>query len=519
MRIHDFLDFFAREQPDAECVVFAGRTFTFGEVRAEADRIANGLVAAGIEPGDRVAILAKNCPEMVSFYFGAFKAGAVPVPLNYRLAPAEWAFIVNDAGARMLIARGEYVGAVDAVRADMPTVGQWLAIGAPPPSGWQAWDAWLAAQPATAAARHIAADADAYQMYTSGTTGHPKGAVLQHRAVCSNVVQMMPIVNVQAGERYLIVAPLYHAAAAISMFVALSRGASLYVQEDFVPSEVVRALSEERLVVALLVPAMIQACLVMVPDVAERRYDALRVVIYGASPIAAETLRRAMSIFQCGFAQGFGMTETTAVLTVLTVDDHRHALAERPELLLSAGRPLLGTEVRIVDEQDQPVPTGAIGEIAARGPQIMRGYWNLAEASAKALAGGWMHTGDAGRLDEQGYLFIEDRVKDMIVSGGENVYPREVENILFQHPAVADAAVIGVPDPRWGEAVKAIVVVKAGASVTAEALIAFCRDQLGGYKLPRSVDFADALPRNPSGKVLKRELREPYWKGHARRVS
>jgi len=519
MRIHDFLDFFAREQPDAECIAFGGRIWTYGEVQADANRVANALIAAGIAAGDRVAILAKNCPEYVAFYFGAFKAGAVPVPLNYRLAPAEWAFIINDAGARMLLARGEYVAAVDGVRGELASVGACVAIGAPAPNGWQGWDAWVAAQPATPPARDIAADADAYQMYTSGTTGHPKGAVLQHRAVCSNVVQMMPIVNVQAGERYLIVAPLYHAAAAISHFVAISRGASLFVQEDFVPGDVVRALSEERLVVALLVPAMIQACLVMVPDVAERRYDALRTVIYGASPIAAETLRRAMEVFQCGFAQGFGMTETTAVLTVLTMADHERALRERPELLLSAGRPLLGTELKIVDEQDQPVPTGTIGEIAARGPQLMRGYWNLAEATAKALAGGWMHTGDAGRLDGDGYLFIEDRVKDMVVSGGENVYPREVENVLFQHPAVADAAVIGVPDAKWGEAVKAIVVLKAGAAATADELIAFCRTQLGGYKLPRSVDFIAVLPRNPSGKVLKRELREPYWQGHTRRVS
>jgi acyl-CoA synthetase (AMP-forming)/AMP-acid ligase II len=241
-------------------------------VRDEANRIANALIAAGLAPGDRVAILARNCPELVCFYYGAFKAGAVPVPLNYRLAPAEWAFIVNDADARLLIARGEYVAAIDAVRGELTGVGNWLALGAPAPSGWQEWDAWLGAQSATPPARAIDADADAYQMYTSGTTGHPKGAVLQHRAVCSNVVQMMPIVNIHSGERYLIVAPLYHAAAAVTQFIAVARGASMFVQEDFVPGEVVQALSEERIVIALLVPAMIQACLVMAPDVAARRY-------------------------------------------------------------------------------------------------------------------------------------------------------------------------------------------------------------------------------------------------------
>jgi acyl-CoA synthetase (AMP-forming)/AMP-acid ligase II len=212
------------------------------------------------------------------------------------------------------------------------------------------------------------------------------------------------------------------------------------------------------------------------------------------------------------------MTETTAAATYLFPADHRRALGGEPHLLLSAGRPLLGTEVRIVDENDQAVPNGAIGEVAVRGPQLMRGYWNLPEASADALRGGWMHTGDAGVLDDEGFLFIQDRVKDMIVSGGENVYPREVEDVLFQHPAVADVAVIGVPDERFGEAVKAIVVLKAGESVTAEALLEFSKGRLGGYKRPRSVEFAATLPRNPSGKVLKKELREKYWAGHRRRV-
>jgi acyl-CoA synthetase (AMP-forming)/AMP-acid ligase II len=257
----------------------------------------------------------------------------------------------------------------------------------------------------------------------------------------------------------------------------------------------------------------------MVPDIATRAYPDLKLVVYGASPIAAETLRRAMEVFRCDFAQGFGMTETSAVLTVLTRDDHRRAMAGRPELLLSAGRALPGTEVRIVDENDHPLPPGTIGEIAGRGDQMMRGYWNLPEATTETLRGGWLHTGDAGRMDADGYVYIEDRVKDMIVSGGENIYPREVENVLFTHPAVADAAVIGVPDAKWGETVKAVLQLKPGASASAEEIIEFCRGKLAGYKLPRSDDFVAAIPRNASGKVLKRELREKYWAGHTRRVS
>ncbi len=249
-----------------------------------------------------------------------------------------------------------------------------------------------------------------------------------------------------------------------------------------------------------------------------RNFDKLRMIVYGASPIAADVLRKALEVFRCDFAQGYGMTETTAALTFLSPADHRRALESKPELLLSAGRPIPGTELRIVDDDGQPVPTGTVGEITARGDQLMRGYWNLSEATAEALRGGWMHTGDAGIMDEEGYIFIQDRVKDMIVSGGENIYPREIEDVLFQHPGLTDAAVIGVPDPKWGETVKAIVVKKEGQDVSAEDVLAFCRDKLGGYKQPRSVDFVTELPRNPSGKVLKKELREPYWKGHTRRV-
>ncbi len=519
MLLHDLFDFHAREQPETECIAFAGTSLSYAAVQTAANSIAHALLASGVTPGQRVAVLAKNCAEFVLFYLGCFKAGAVPVPLNYRLAAPEWQFIAADAGAVLLVARGELVDAIDAVRSALPAVREWIALDAAAPDGWRTWDAWLDGQPATSAARTIEASADAYQMYTSGTTGLPKGAVIAHSALFANVMQVAAMLEVRSGERYLIVAPLYHAAAAISAFRALAAGASLFVQEDFAPAAAVAALAEERIVVALLVPAMIQACLMAVPDVAERRYPALRAIVYGASPIGEPTLRRALQVFDCDFVQGYGMTETTSTATGLTPAVHRRALRGEPHLLASAGRALPGTEVRILDGNGAPLPVGTVGEIAVRGPQLMREYWNRPEASAESLRAGWMHTGDAGRLDAEGFLYIEDRVKDMIVSGGENVYPREVENVLLAHPAVADAAVIGVPDPRWGEAVKAIVVLRADAPASADELVAFCRGKLGGYKLPRSIDFIDVLPRNPSGKVLKRVLREPYWKGQTRGVA
>jgi fatty-acyl-CoA synthase len=438
------------------------------------------------------------------------------VTLNFRLAPPEWRFILEDAGARLVVAADEYADALDGLRADVP-VEHWVVLGGPRP-GWDAFEDWCAAASPAPGTVRADPDADLYQMYTSGTTGRPKGAVLTHRAIVEHLHQVRLAMPLRPGDRQLTVMPLFHAGMAIGLYHAVASGAELVIHETFEPDAVVRAMSEEGIAVASLVPAMIQACCVEVPDVADRTYDTLRLMVYGASPIAESTLARALEAFGCDFGQGYGMTETASCVTFLLPEDHRRALAGRPELLRSAGRPVLGTEVRVVDEGDRPLATGELGEIVARGPQLMRGYWNRPEATAEAMRGGWMHTGDAGSFDDEGYLYVRDRVKDMIVSGGENVYPREVEEVLFHHPAVADAAVIGVPDPRWGETVRAVVVLRPGAGASADALMDFCRGRIADYKRPRSVTFLDELPRNPSGKVLKRELRETAWSGQARRV-
>jgi fatty-acyl-CoA synthase len=521
MRLHDYLDYRAREHAPDEFAVQGDRRITYGDVLSEVNRLANALIAAGLQPGDRIAILSKNSIEYAVTYFAASKAGVVPVPLNYRLAAAEWAYIINDSGAKLLIVQDEYVSAIDAIRGELTSVQRFVAVDVDGMEGWGGYRAMVAKQSAQPPERagQIAEDDDVYQMYTSGTTGHPKGAVITHRALAAQLTQVTALIRIDAGQRGLIAVPMYHAAGAVSTFVTIYWGGALFIQSDFNPVEVVRALDEERVGTTTLVPAMIQAILVFVPDAGKRKYKDLRQITYGASPIAEETLRRAMDVFKCDFAQAYGMTETTAVLTYLFPEDHKRAVKEQPDLLLSAGRPVLGTEVRIVDENDKPVPNGAIGEVIARGPQLMRCYWNLGDESAEALRGGWMHTGDAGTMDDYGYIYIQDRVKDMIVSGGENVYPRVVEDVLFQHPAVGDAAVIGVPHEQWGETVKAIVVLKEGASATEEEIIEFCRGRLGGFERPRSVDFANELPRNPSGKVLKRQLREPFWAGHKRRVA
>jgi acyl-CoA synthetase (AMP-forming)/AMP-acid ligase II len=353
-------------------------------------------------------------------------------------------------------------------------------------------------------------------MYTSGTTGLPKGAVVTHASVDANQIQMRTSAPVFPGDHRLIVMPLYHAGAAMSMIQVIAAGASMRTMAKFEPEECVRVIAEEGVTHLSLVPAMIHAMLNQVTDLDPRRFATLRTISYGASPITEETLRRSLEVFGCGFQQAFGQTETSAALTMLDTRAHERALAGEPHLLRSCGRALVGTELAVIDGDGKAVDAGVVGEVVARGPQMMRGYWNLPDATGETLVEGWLHTGDAGYLDDEGFLYLADRMKDLIVSGGENIYPREIEEVIARMPGVSEAAVIGVPDPRWGESVKACVV--AAEHVTENDVITWCRDHLATYKAPRSVDFVDTLPRNPSGKVLKRELRAPYWADQARQV-
>jgi acyl-CoA synthetase (AMP-forming)/AMP-acid ligase II len=519
MRLHDYLEFYARERPNVDFVVMGDRSLTYAEADARANQLANAFAAAGLQKGDRFAYVSKNSLEYPIVYFGASKAGVVPVPLNYRLAPPEWAYIVNDSQSKMLLSSAEYQEGIDAIRGELETVGKYISIEGDGELGWDDFNVWVDGQPDSRPAREVDHGDDLYQMYTSGTTGRPKGTVLAHEAVTANMTQARQIINMEPGDRDLIIAPLYHAAAVLTAFAVVGMGATLVIHEDFIPPDVVRALSQGNIAYTTMVPAMIQACLVYVPDVAERNYDTLKGITYGVSPIAEQTLRRAMEVFKCDFTQVYGMTELTACVTSMSPSDHSRALESKSELLLPAGRPVVGAEIRIVDEDDNDLPNGTIGEIIVNGPQVMKGYWNLQDESDEALKGGWMHTGDAGVVDDEGYLYVQDRVKDMIVSGGENVYPRVVEDVLFTHPAVADSAVIGVPDAQWGEIVKALVVLREVASATNEEIMEFCLGKLGGFERPRSVDFVTELPRNATGKVLKRVLREPYWEGHGRRVA
>ncbi len=515
--LHDIFDWLARSDPGAEAARDeAGTVLTREDLLKRSNRVANALGAMGLGRGDRVAVLAKNCLDYLALYVGTAKAGVVLVPLNYRLAPSEWTYIINNAEAKLVIARNEYVEQIAGISEELKTVEHFVALGTDR-DGWLSFEDWVGSASEDAPSVKVDPSDDVIQMYTSGTTGLPKGVQLMHSSVTANLVQMVMITEVRQ-VRMQVVAPLYHAGATMTSFISIMNGGSLYIHEDFIPNEVVRVLDEEDIGQSFLVPAMIQALLVFVPDVADRKYEKLKMISYGASPISEETLRQAMDVFGCKFSQGFGQTESSAMLTYLSSGDHERALAGKPELLRSCGRAAPWTEVQVVDEDGNELPVGEIGEIIGRGPQLMRGYWKMPDATAETLRDGWLHTGDAGSMDEEGYFFIQDRIKDMIVSGGENVYPAEIEQVLYEHPAIADVAVIGIPDDTWGEAVHAIVQLKPGAEASAEDIIAFCRDRLAGYKRPRSVEFIDQIPRNASMKVLKKDLRAPYWEGRDRAV-
>jgi acyl-CoA synthetase (AMP-forming)/AMP-acid ligase II len=436
------------------------------------------------------------------------------VSVNWRLAPPEVLHIVNDAEAEILFVGEEYFPVVEKIRDGLKTVREILTLGGRHGT-WDSFTAWRDRQPATDPLLPARPQDTAVQFYTSGTTGLPKGAELTN----ANFAWMFPLWTrtwlLAPGVPNLVCLPMFHIGGAGWGIAGLFAGATNHVVREFVPAVILETIQRERLQVMLLVPAMI-LFLVQAPQIRETDLSSLRLIVYGAAPIPVDLLKQAMDVFRCGFQQVYGLTETTGAITLLPPEDHDPADAGK---LLSCGYAQTGVDLRIVGDDGADLAPGQVGEIAVRSPQIMHGYWKLPDATRRAIDGDWLMTGDAGYLDDKGYLYIYDRVKDMIVSGGENIYPAEVESALFGHPDVADVAVIGVPDERWGEAVKAVVVRKPGAGVTAGELINWARERIAGYKLPKSVDFIAALPRNPTGKILKRELRLPYWGNKARQVN
>jgi acyl-CoA synthetase (AMP-forming)/AMP-acid ligase II len=505
----------AARRPNEVGLVFEGRSTTFAELDRRTNQVANGLLLATAKAQARIALLDTNTDAFFEIFLGAAKANQVLVPINWRLAPPEIAYIINDAAIETLFVGAGFVEVIEKVRDELKTVSRVIVLGTSDREG-ELYAAWRDRQSVNDPALHVAGTEVALQVYTSGTTGRPKGAELTN----DNILALAPAL-VRMCERWsedevsLVCLPLFHVGGGLWGLVCLYSGAKTVIVRQVVPSEIIRAIAEYRVTKTFLVPALIMA-LVQTPAIREADVSSLDLIVYGASPIPLALLREAMSTLRCGFGQVYGLTETSGAITYLSPDDHNSQDVKR---LRSCGKPLSHVQIRIVDAEGRDLPVGQVGEIVCRTPQTMKGYWNLQDETAKAFRGEWLLTGDAGYVDADGYLFIHDRIKDMIITGGENVYPAEVEQAIFQHPAIADVAVIGVPDDCWGEAVKAIAVLKPGFEATADEIIDSVKGYIAQYKVPRSVDFVDVLPRNASGKVLKRELRDTYWKGRARQVN
>jgi acyl-CoA synthetase (AMP-forming)/AMP-acid ligase II len=513
----------ARERPSQPALRQGHRVLSFAGLAAHTARIANALTHAGVGAGDRVACLTQDHIDCLLLTLAACRIGAVCMPVNWRLAPAEVEYVVQHGQAVLLLADRGFLPVVRA--ASLPTVRVLLCTeGA---DGYaRGFADWYAGESADQRPRPAEAGDDALQLYSSGTTGLPKGVVLTHRGLLSTCETVATDWRFGAGDTNGNPLPTFHVAGMTMLLLTVYAGGVTVAFPTFEPGEFIEAIAAERITHAFLVPAML-LFLLQQPNARQADYRSLRLIAYGGSPIAEKVLTEAVATFGCDFLQVYGLTEVSGPVSFLMPADHRRALAapEHAHLLRSAGQPAGGARLRIVDPGTlEDLPEGEVGEIWVASIRNLDRYWRDEDATRRAFpqgrdtAGGWLRTGDGGYL-RAGFLYIHDRIKDMIVSGGENIYPAEVENVLMAHPDVADGAVIGVPDDTWGESVKAVVVLRPGASPDAAALIAFLRERIAHYKCPRSVEFVTALPRNPSGKILKRVLREPYWRGRTRGVN
>ena len=517
MLIHQMIEYNAQNYPALNALRFAGATITYEQFNTRATALAAGLQELGLKPGCRLALLAKNSLEYPLLLLACLKAGITLVPLNYRLAPMELSYILSDSKSEMLVVGDEELLNAAAQSEAVAGIAHRFYCGGAQ-GDWRGL-AELEIDAAKLSPHHGSEQDTVLQLYTSGTTGYPKGVMIGHRQLSDGYIMTNQITpRAQVADSGIIPLPMFHVAGMAATLYWLCNGMTVELMADFIPQQVVDAIISNDRCDIVLVPAMIQAILAFVPNIQDYDFSSLKRITYGASPISLETLQTALKIFKCDFVQGFGMTELSCMVLCLQPSDHERALAGEPNLLRSCGRPLPGAELKIVDEQGNTLAPGETGELLVRSSTTMQGYWQLPEKTAETIVNGWLHTGDAGYLDEDGFFYIRDRVKDMIVSGGENIYPAEVENALFSHPAIQDVAVIGVPDIKFGEAALAVCVLKAGEAVDGNALVEFCKTRLAGYKTPRQYSFVQELPRNPSGKVLKRILREPYWENTERQV-
>ncbi|MEL7370988.1 MAG: long-chain-fatty-acid--CoA ligase [Myxococcota bacterium] len=509
----EHLDYFAEHKGDDAALVFHDRVLTWRDLRTRTRRNAAGQKAEGLTAGARSAYYGKNHTACMETIYAAGMSGAVCAVVNWRLSPEEIHYALNDADAEVVFVAAEFVPVIEQIKDRLPKLRKFIVVDG---EGEDSYESWLSRQQPLAEPTPAPADEGWFQLYTSGTTGFPKGAVLTREGVGVHADSVGNYVRFEHDKVAMVAMPLYHVGGLTWALTALSYGLKNILIDVPMPAALLDDLTKYEVTHSFFVPALFQA-FQMVPGLTERRFPTLEYLLYGASPMPLPLLLKSLEVFPCKLTQVYGMTEMSGVVTIL--DDESHRDQNVRHRLLSAGRAIDSCAVKVVDPSTlEPVPAGTLGEVMVKSSQRMHSYYNRAEATEKAFEGEWYRSGDAGKLDEDGYLYISDRIKDMIISGGENIYPAEIERVLVQHPAVREVAVIGVPSDKWVETPKAVVAL-ADETATDEDLLDYCRARLAHYKCPTSFDRVEALPRNATGKVLKRELRAPYWEGRDRTIA
>ncbi len=508
----------AKVRPDAVAFLSGDNRRTFQQLDQSSNQVGHGLAAAGVKSGSRVAIIGKDTVAHYEILFGCAKIKAVLVDLNWRLAPPEILYILNDSETEVLFVAQEFFPLVESLVSQLTTVRTIVALDEGHPD-WSAYEEWKTAEPATPHAFEYCADDVAVQMYSSGTTGRPKGVQLANYSFFRLMQGMLaagdPWMSLNSDDTLLLSLPQFHIGGLWWAMQGYAVGAAGVIVDTFVAWQALQLIERHQVTKAVLVPSMIQLMLEE-PSCSQTDLSSFKGLLYGGSPIAPPLLRKAMEIFGCEFFQIYGLTETGNMAVCLRPADH---CPEGSPRMKAAGRPLPGVEVKIIDGQGRMLPAMRNGEICIKSPSNMLGYWKNESATGQTLDGGWVRTGDVGYMDGDGYVYVCDRIKDMIIYAGENLFPAEIEAVLSEHEAVAEVAVIGIPDEMWGEVVKAFVVPRQGGVIKQRELIDFARSRIADFKVPKSITFVDALPRNPSGKVLKRVLRAPFWQDQDRQVS
>ena len=501
--VSDYIFYQAMQRPEALLAEDDKGQLSYRGAVERIDEFCRRLHKQGLRPGDRVGFVAGNAADLILLIIACGRIGLVSVPINYRLTAPEVGYIVDDAQCKLLFHDAEYGPLLEGCKLAKE---QRVCFSDYPPS--TAFDVWMAQAVDDDPIEARGGGDDIFlQLYTSGTTGRPKGAQLTHQGFINNNFQVSLAhgCTSRAGDRLLMVAPNFHAVGLSGALWSLFYGAGLIIHREFHPASVCAAIAQHNISALIVVPVMLKMILEH-PDSETTSFDSLALVLYGGSPMAPSLLEACAKRLGCKFAQGYGQTEATTGITVLSPESHQQALEGNTDLLSSCGKSVAATEIKIVDADGNTLSPGEIGEVRVKGPQVMAGYCNLPDATRDTVVDGWLCTGDVGYLDDNGYLFLKDRLKDVVISGGENIYPAEVEAVFMAHPDVADVAVIGIEDDKWGEVPKAFVV--SSEPPSEEELSRFAREKLAGFKVPKHYQFIDALPRNASGKILKRTLRE-----------